>query len=73
MIEFHSGSSNAVNSKATILECIDHAFVDGDKANCKLLVIHSTVGHNFAQMAASPRKARIYSKILKPIIALPSP
>jgi hypothetical protein len=57
VIEFHSGISNAVNSKAAILECIESAFADGDKADCKLLVIHSTMGHNFAQMAAGAKEA----------------
>ncbi|MDP6875413.1 MAG: FIST N-terminal domain-containing protein [Alphaproteobacteria bacterium] len=57
MLEFHSGSSSAVNSKAAIEECIDHALGDRDKADCKLLVIHSTVGHNFAQMAAGAQEA----------------
>ncbi|NQV58520.1 MAG: FIST C-terminal domain-containing protein [Alphaproteobacteria bacterium] len=57
MIEFHSGSSNAVNSKAAVIECIESAFADGDKADCKLLVIYSTVGHNFAQMMAGAREA----------------
>ncbi|MBT3370793.1 MAG: hypothetical protein HOA08_06620 [Rhodospirillaceae bacterium] len=57
MLEFHSGSSSAVNSKTAILECIDHAFGDRDKAECKLLIIHSTVGHNFDQMAAGAKEA----------------
>ena len=57
MLEFYSGSSNAVNSKAAIHECIDHAFADRDKADCRLLVVHSTVGHNFAQMAAGAKEA----------------
>jgi len=26
MLEFHSGSSSAVNSKTAILECVDHTF-----------------------------------------------
>ena len=26
MLEFHSSSSSAVNSKTAILECVDHAF-----------------------------------------------
>ncbi len=57
MLEFHSGSSNAVNSKAAIQESIDLALGDRDKADCKLLVIHSTVGHNFGQMAAGAKEA----------------
>ncbi len=57
MLEFHSGSSNAVNSKAAVQECVNHAFGDRDPADCTVLIIHSTVGHNFAQMAAGAREA----------------
>jgi hypothetical protein len=64
MIEFHSGSSNAVNSKSAIVECIEGAFADGDKADCKLLVIHSTVGHNFAQMMAGAKETCPHAEII---------
>jgi hypothetical protein len=57
MLEFHSGGGNAVNSKAAVQECIDHAFGNGDAADCAVLIIHSTMGHNFAQMAAGAREA----------------
>ncbi|MDA1098465.1 MAG: FIST C-terminal domain-containing protein [Proteobacteria bacterium] len=57
MVEFHSGSSNAVNSKGAVIECIEAAFADGDKADCRLLVIHSTVGHNFTQMMAGAKES----------------
>ncbi len=56
MLAFHSGSSNAVNSKSAVQECIELAFGDSDPAECTLLVIHATVGHNFAQMAAGARE-----------------
>jgi hypothetical protein len=64
MLEFHSGSSNAVNSNSAIHECIDNAFGDGDKSACKLLVIHSTVGHNFKQMSEGAKLACPNSEVI---------
>ena len=56
MLEFSSGLSTAVNSKAAATECIESALGDaGD--TCDLLVIHSTVGHNFDQVLAAARAA----------------
>ena len=56
MLEFSSGLSTAVNSKQAATECVELALGDaGD--TCDLLVIHSTVGHNFAQAVAAARAA----------------
>ena len=56
MLEFSSGLSTVVNSKQAAAECVELALGDaGD--TCDLLVIHSTVGHNFAQAIASARSA----------------
>ena len=57
MIEFQSGSSNAVNSGAAVVECVERAFPDGNAADCSVLIIHATVGHNFAQMSAAAKEA----------------
>ncbi len=57
MLEFHSGSSSAVNSTSAVRECVDHAFGEGGGADCRLLVVHATMGHNFAQMSAAAREA----------------
>ena len=56
MLEFSSGLSTAVNSKQAAAECVELAL--GDKAgDCSLLVVHSTVGHNFPQALASAKAA----------------
>ena len=57
MLSFHSGSSNAVNSKSAVRECLDHAFGEGGGAEASVLVIHSTVGHNFPQVLAAAKDA----------------
>ncbi|MBT3701170.1 MAG: hypothetical protein HOE62_09695 [Alphaproteobacteria bacterium] len=56
MLKFYSGLSTAVNSKQAAAECIELALGDG-AADCNLLVIHSTVGHNFAQALAAAKAA----------------
>ncbi|MDP6344588.1 MAG: FIST N-terminal domain-containing protein [Alphaproteobacteria bacterium] len=57
MLEFSSGSSNAVNSKTAIRECIDNALGEGQGGDCQLLVVHATMGHNFKQLLAAAREA----------------
>jgi hypothetical protein len=56
MLEFYSGLSTAVNSKQAASECIELAVGD-TAADCSLLVIHSTVGHNFGQALAAAKAA----------------
>jgi hypothetical protein len=57
MLDFHSGSSSAVNTKSAMRECLDNAFGEGGGAETSLLIIHATMGHNFVQMAAAAREA----------------
>ncbi len=57
MLDFFSGSSSAVNTKSAVRECVDNAFGEGGGSECSLLIIHTTMGHNFAQMAAAAREA----------------
>ena len=57
MLNFHSGLSNSVNSKTAVIECLSNAFDGSENSDCNLLVIHSTVGHNFPQMLAAAKEA----------------
>lgn len=57
MLSFHSGISNAVNTQSAVRECVDNAFGEGGGADCSILVIHSTVGHQFPQMLAAAKEA----------------
>ncbi len=56
MLDFFSGSSSAVNTKSAVRECVDNAFGAGGGSECSLLIIHTTMGHNFAHMAAAARE-----------------
>lgn len=57
ILEFFSGSSSAVNTRSAVRECVDNAFGEGGGGECSLLIVHTTMGHNFAQMAAAAREA----------------
>ena len=49
MLEFQSGSSTAVNSTKAMQESLDSALGE-DKAQARLVILHSTMGHNFSQL-----------------------
>lgn len=56
MLSFDSGSSTAVNSAKAMRECVEKAIGDhGDRA--RLVLLHTTMGHNFAQLLAAAREA----------------
>ncbi len=57
MLEFSSGLSTAVNSKQAAAECVELALGPDDGAACDLIVVHSTVGHNFGQAISAIREA----------------
>lgn len=57
MLEFQSGSSNAVNPKSAVRESLDRAFGEGGGNQCDLLMVYATVGHNFPQLIAAAREA----------------
>lgn len=56
MLEFSSGSSSAVNSKAAVRECLDLAFGEGGGANARVVFLHATMGHNMAQLHDAVRE-----------------
>lgn len=55
MIKFQSGSSTAVNSANAVRESLELAH-DGDPSEARLVVVHSTMGHNFQQLLAAVRE-----------------
>ncbi len=55
MLEFSSGSSNAVNSANAMRESIEMAATGGDEPG--LLIFHTTMGHNFPQLLKAARAA----------------
>ncbi len=56
MLEFSSGFSTGVNSKNAAQECVELALGEGGGEDCTLLVVHSTVGHNFGQAIAAAQE-----------------
>jgi len=54
MLEFSSGLSTAVHSQAAVRECLESALGDSHDG-CDLIVLHTTVGHNFAQVLSAAR------------------
>lgn len=57
MLEFRSGSSNAVNAKSAVRECVDLAYGEGGGDDCDVLFFHTTVGHNFPQLLEAAKEA----------------
>ncbi len=57
MLNFNSGISNSVNSKSAIHGCLEQAFGESGASTSDLLIIHSTVGHNFPQILAAAKDA----------------
>ena len=49
MLEFFSASTRMVNTKRGITECLETA-LGSDTSNCDLIIIHSSLGHNFADL-----------------------
>jgi hypothetical protein len=50
MLEFFSSSSGSVNSKRAITECLENALEAEKSLDCDLIIIYSTIGHNFAEI-----------------------
>lgn len=55
MLEFSSASTRMVNSKRAITECIEAALGDAT-ADCSLLVIHASLGHDYPALLTQARE-----------------
>mgnify|MGYP001179528471 CR=1 FL=1 len=64
MLQFSSGFSTGVNSKLAAQECVELALGEDGGDDCSLLVLHSTVGHNFGQAIAAARAACPNAKVI---------
>jgi hypothetical protein len=56
MLQFFSASTNIVNSKRAITECLENALQGEPDLNCDLLIIYSAMGHNFKDLLTEARK-----------------
>ncbi len=55
MLEFRSASTRMVNSRRAMAECLEAALGE-DQQECDLIVIHASMGHNFAALADEARR-----------------
>jgi hypothetical protein len=55
MLSFFSSSSRTVNPKRAMAECLEKA-MGSDAPDCALIVLHTTMGHNFGELLAEARK-----------------
>ncbi|MFN6037651.1 MAG: FIST signal transduction protein [Bacteroidota bacterium] len=62
MLNFYSASARVVNSKRAVTECMEIA-LGNDYADCELIILHASIGHNFSDLIAQAKemapKARI--------------
>jgi hypothetical protein len=56
MLQFFSASTNIVNSKRAITECIEKALDGQGSLDCDLIIIYSAMGHNFKDLLSESRK-----------------
>ena len=63
MVEFKSSSTRMVNSSRAITECIEAALGENNN-DCDVLIIHSSLGHNFQQLTDTARELLPNARIL---------
>jgi small ligand-binding sensory domain FIST len=56
MLQFYSASTANVNSRKAILECLEIALEGEPNLDCDLLIIHSSMGHNFRELLSEARR-----------------
>ena len=56
MLEFYSSSTSAVNSRRAIAECLENALAGEGDLQCDLMILYSTIGHNFADILSEARR-----------------
>ncbi|WP_200328165.1 FIST signal transduction protein [Thiocystis violacea] len=64
MLDFYSASTRMVNSRRAITECLEAAFGDGQGTDCDLLIIYSSMGHDFRALLEQARELAPSARIL---------
>ncbi len=64
MLNFYSASTRMVNSRRAITECMEAAFGEGQDTDCGLIVIYSSMGHNFQKLLDRAREMAPSARIL---------
>ncbi|MBT4639450.1 MAG: hypothetical protein HOC09_11550, partial [Deltaproteobacteria bacterium] len=56
MLEFYSASSTAVNSKRAMSECLEMALENENNLDCDLIILYTTIGHNFKDLLSEAHR-----------------
>jgi 2,4-dienoyl-CoA reductase-like NADH-dependent reductase (Old Yellow Enzyme family) len=56
MLQFFSASTNVVDSKRAITECLENALSGEKTLDCDLLIIYTAMGHNFKEMLSEAHR-----------------
>jgi hypothetical protein len=56
MLQFFSASTNIVNSKRAIAECLENALEGEPNLDCDLIIIYTAMGHNFKDLLSEARR-----------------
>lgn len=56
MLEFYSSSTGTVNSKSAIAECLENALEGQKDLICDLIIIYSSIGHNFKDLLSETKR-----------------
>jgi hypothetical protein len=62
MLEFSSASTRMVNTRRAITECLEVAL--GDRRDCDLVIIHASIGHDFAELVDEARRLVPRARVL---------
>ncbi len=63
MLEFHSGSSCAVDTRRAVSECLGNATKSRD-TDCDLIVFYTTMGHDFGEVLREMRRLSPHARIV---------
>ncbi len=63
MLEFASASARMVNSRRAMAECLEAALGEGD-TDCDLVVVHASMGHDYAALAAEAQRLAPNARIV---------
>jgi hypothetical protein len=64
MLQFFSASTNIVNSKRAITECLENALEGQVSLDCDLIIIYSAIGHNFKELLTEARNLSPSARIV---------
>jgi hypothetical protein len=64
MLQFYSSSTNVVNSKRAITECLETALGDEKNLDCDLIILHTGMGHNFEDILSEASRLSPSAQII---------